>query len=771
VSQLTQLRHNLNLLSVTANKGLGKQTSRASRSSKRLALFVPTVVEIRRSLPQCFVSTFARHPPATLQVFLEPLDLMRFGSLRYFSTSAALVVIYVFAAALGLSLASAHNNVSPAWPPTGIAIAALLLFGVRLWPAIFFGALIANLRTDVSAVTAAGIAVGNTLEAVVACWLLNLNGPFDSSFSKLKDVLRFVVCASLIGPAVSATIGTTSLCLAGSASWNRFPGLWVTWWLGDAFGALVVAPFILAWSRKRSHSAAGVVESIVLLGLLFAVAMVLLGGWFPSQQTDFPLEHLCILFLLWAALRGNQQVVTSAILILSAIAVRGTAGGFGPFIKGSPNESLLLLQAFIASSTLAGLILFAVTREALSAHEEKEKLGSEIKIHQQRIEDIVAQAPGVVWEAWGEPDAATQRIDFVSNHVEQMLGYSEAEWLSTPNFWLTIVHPEDRERAAHEAATIFASGKGGTSRFRWQTKDGRDVWVDARSAVVCNDAGEPIGMRGVTIDITNAVMAEQERARLLKREYDARKEAEEASRLRDEFLATVSHELRTPLNAVVGWSRLLRTAQLDSEGVAHALEVIERNAWAQKQIIEDILDVSRIISGKLNLTFAPVDLLLVVHSAIDVVRPAADAKQIKIEVVADSPGVTIRGEADRLQQVAWNLLANAVKFTPNGGEIEISIQRSNTQVQLIVADSGPGVPPDFLPRVFERFSQADGSSTRRHGGLGLGLAIVRHLVEIHGGTVEATNRTDRSGAIFVVSLPISDSNEYQLLMTRPVIED
>src|SRR6185503_8383520 len=213
-------------------------------------------------------------------------------------------------------------------------------------------------------------------------------------------------------------------------------------------------------------------------------------------------------------------------------------------------------------------------------------------------------------------DAATQRIDFVSGHVEQMLGYSQDEWLSTPNFWLTIVHPDDKERAAREAAALFASGQGGSSRFRWLHKDGREVWVEGHSVVVCDETG-PIGMRGVTMDITAGVHAEIERAELLERESQARADAEEASRLKEEFLATVSHELRTPLNAVVGWSRLVRSGQLDKEGTTHALEVIERNAFAQRQIIEDLLDVSRIITGKLRINTQRVDLLLVIHAAID----------------------------------------------------------------------------------------------------------------------------------------------------------
>jgi signal transduction histidine kinase len=285
------------------------------------------------------------------------------------------------------------------------------------------------------------------------------------------------------------------------------------------------------------------------------------------------------------------------------------------------------------------------------------------------------------------------------------------------------------------------------------TNDGREIWVEAQSVVVCDENGDPVGMRGVTMDITPAVHAEHERAELLLREREARSDAEEANRLRDEFLATVSHELRTPLNAIIGWSRLLRSDQLDQQGLKHAVEVIERNAGVQKQIIEDMLDVSRIITGKLRLGLAPVELSIVIQAAIDVIQPAADAKQITIRTMMNSPDLRVNGDAERLQQVAWNLLSNAVKFAKPGGLVEVTLRKSEDHVELIVADNGPGIPPDFLPHVFERFSQADSSSTRRHSGLGLGLAIVRHLIELHGGVVKAENREGETGAILTVTLP------------------
>jgi PAS domain S-box-containing protein len=247
--------------------------------------------------------------------------------------------------------------------------------------------------------------------------------------------------------------------------------------------------------------------------------------------------------------------------------------------------------------------------------------------------------------------------------------------------------------------------------------------------------------------------AEEKLAQLLVSERSARADSEKANRLKDEFLATLSHELRTPLNAVVGWSRILKSGRLDEESKNHALEVIERNAWAQKQIIEDILDVSRVITGKLQLNFGPVNLATVAEAALDALRPAFEAKQIQVESEYQPDLRTIHGDADRLQQVIWNLLSNASKFTPAGGSVRLTISEENGSAQIQVSDSGPGVASDFLPHVFERFTQADGSTTRTHGGLGLGLAIVRHLVELHGGLISADN-AGTGGAVFTVTLPI-----------------
>ena len=666
--------------------------------------------------------------------------------------SLLVAIVYFAGAELGLSLASVHENVTPVWPPTGIAIASLLIFGPRVWPGVFLGALAANLLTSIPFTATLGIAIGNTLEAVVAWFLLQRSKGWRKSFDTVGDVLTFVVYAAVLAPLVSATIGNLSVCFGDPNQWPRFGNLWLTWWMGDGFGALIVSPLLLSWSMSHRINRQDIPEIASLFVLLLLVVLIIFAGWFPGPVKTYPLAYLCLPCLLWAALRFDQRIVTAAIVMMAGVAIWGAKHNYGPFVQPNRNVTLLLLISFVGLTSLMTLLVAAVTTERQKAEAEKWKLGSELEHHRRRIEDIVSHVPGVVWEAWGKPDAANQRIDFVSNHVEKMLGYSEEEWLSTPNFWLTVVHPDDKERAAAEAAAIFALGKGGSSRFRWVHKDGREVWVEAQSIVVCDESG-PAGMRGVTLDITAAVQAEKERAELLERESHARQQAEEASRLKEEFLATVSHELRTPLNAVVGWSRLLQSGQLDAAGTTHAIEVIERNAAAQRQIIEDLLDVSRIVSGKLRISTQPVDLLLIIHAAIDAIQPAAEAKEINISTHVAAPDAIVRADNERLQQVFWNLLANAVKFTPARGTIDVYLERHGSLAEIRIEDSGPGVPPEFLPRIFERFSQADGSSTRKHGGLGLGLAIVRHLVELHGGTVSAGNR-DAGGAVLSVKLPM-----------------
>jgi PAS domain S-box-containing protein len=406
---------------------------------------------------------------------------------------------------------------------------------------------------------------------------------------------------------------------------------------------------------------------------------------------------------------------------------------------------------------VGAVVVNADVTEQRRAARRLEETSAALSAVSRRLAEVVADVPGVVWEAWGRPDAATQQIDFVSNHIETMLGYAPAEWTSSPNFWLTIVHPDDKERAGREALAIFTGGVGGRQEFRWVHRDGRVLWVEGHSSVILDDQQRPVGMRGVTLDITGRTRLEEERAALLERERQARADAVAANRLKDDFLATLSHELRTPLNAILGYSRMLRSGVIDRERQDRALEIVERNATALSRMVADVLDVSRIVAGKVRLNVQPIDLRMAIEEAIATVRPAAEAKGVRLQMLLEAAGPVL-GDADRLQQVIWNLVSNAVRFTPRDGLVQVRLHHVGSDLEIVVSDSGAGIPPEFLPHVFERFRQADSRLSREYGGLGLGLAISRELIELHGGTIRAESEGTGRGATFSVRLLQSPSS-------------
>jgi PAS domain S-box-containing protein len=278
-----------------------------------------------------------------------------------------------------------------------------------------------------------------------------------------------------------------------------------------------------------------------------------------------------------------------------------------------------------------------------------------------------------------------------------------------------------------------------------------------------NGGGRVLGINVVVMEITERKKIEEKLERLLGQEKSAREDAEAANRMKDEFLATISHELRTPLTSILGWARMLTGGGLTPPQSRHALEVIAQSAQSQNRLIEDILDTSRIITGRLKLDAKPFEIEHIFHAAVDVIRPSAEAKGIVLSEVVEAPDAMVFGDANRLQQAFWNLLSNAVKFTNEGGRIEARLGRADGQIEITVTDSGIGIDPRFLPHVFDRFRQADASSTREYGGLGIGLAIVRHIVEMHGGGVSASSLGKGRGATFKISLPVSSARR----LSRP----
>lgn len=344
--------------------------------------------------------------------------------------------------------------------------------------------------------------------------------------------------------------------------------------------------------------------------------------------------------------------------------------------------------------------------------------------------------------------------------AERIFGYSSSEAIGQP---ILMIIPPDRAEEEPQILERMARGERvehfETIRIR---KDGQLIHVSITLSPIRDNQGNIIGISKIARDITQRKQAEAEREELLASEQNARQEAEAANRAKDEFLATLSHELRTPLNAILGWSQLVSDSRLDEEARTEGLGIIQRNARLQAHLVEDLLDVSRIITGNLRLEVQAVDLASVIESAVESVLPSAEAKEIRLQRVLDSGNTLVLGDPARLQQVVWNLLTNAIKFTPKKGRVQIRLERINSHIEVVVTDTGIGIAPEVLPYIFERFRQADQSSTRNYGGLGLGLAIVRHIAEAHGGSVEAESPGEEQGTTFTIKLPLMATRSVDL---------
>ena len=583
---------------------------------------------------------------------------LRPWSVRWTLIQVVLFAVYVLAGKFGLNVAFLHASASPVWAPTGIALAAVLLYGPRVWPAIALGAFVVNVTTQGTILTSTGVALGNTLEALVGGRLATRYANGARAFLHPSDVFRFALFAGILATTISATLGVTSLGLGGFVPWEAFGAVWSTWWLGDLCGALIVTPalVLVAGEPRPGWSKDQLLEGLLLLATLMLAAQIVFGVFWRPRAVERSLEFLCIPPLLWAAFRFGPRETACAAILLSALAIETTLDGFGPFVRPSPNESLLILQSFMAITTLMALAVAASVRE-------------------RRVAD--------------------RRVQRLNDRLEQLV--------------------LERTEALQSA------------------------------------------YRELSAEVAERQRAEAERLQFAE-EQAARRQAEEANRLKDEFLAVLSHELRTPLSAILAWASLLKDG-LDAETSDKALDTILRNAKIQSQLISDILDVSRIISGRVTLELEDVELRHPVEAALDTLGPMAQARGVELQVSFEKLGRPVRSDPARIQQIVWNLVSNAIKFCPEtGGRVEVQVRARDGSAELTVQDNGRGIDPEFLPHAFDRFRQADSTTTRKHGGLGLGLAIARHLVELHGGSISAVNRADRTGAVFTVLLPFSESD-------------
>jgi PAS domain S-box-containing protein len=685
-------------------------------------------------------------------------------SARRLPAIAALTGVYFLAGRLGLSLAIVNQSASAIWPPTGLAIAALWLGGTWLWPAVLAGAFLVNFTTTEAVLPSLVIAGGNTAEALIAVALARRIGSPSEAFAKTTRLMAYVIVA-VAATAVAASVGVLALLSGGLLGSSGAGMVWLTWWAGDLASAIVLTPVIVIWWQLRPGPlrARTVVEAAALSAAVLMTSYWIFGPS-PSGIRSYPAMFMALPVLLWASLRFGPAGAAGALFGLASVAVLGTINGYGPFTRGTANEALLLLQAYLGVKMVVMLTLAIEVMGRRRVEQDIRQLNADLERRiEQRSEDLqrlhgrLLEAQRVAHIGSWEWDVTANSI-WWSDEMYRVYGLVPGTPISYEMF-VSMVHPDDRERVQGIVAASAMNGEPFTFEHRAVKPDGTVVILYSRGRVVLGSDGRAVRMLGIGHDITERKRAEEERVELA-REQAARREAEEANRMKDYFLATLSHELRTPINAMLGWAQLLKQSTPHDDLQARAIEAIHRNATIQAQLVSDILDVARIRSGSLSIEARPTSIRSIVEGALDIMRPVVVDKQIR--VVTEIPDdAMVMGDARRLQQVCWNMLSNSAKFLGAGGFVAVTARRDGGAIELTIEDNGPGIPEDFLPYAFDQFRQADQAVTRQHGGLGLGLAISRDLVRLHGGTIAAANRAE-GGAIFTVRLPAA-----QLEQTRP----
>jgi PAS domain S-box-containing protein len=640
------------------------------------------------------------------------------GQWRRWASLAALTAVYVVSGKLGLLFASVHASATAVWPPTGIGLAALLLLGRGAWPAVAVGAFVVNVTTAGSVATSLGIALGNTLESLLGAWLVERWAGGLRAFDRPRDVFAFAT-AVLPGTAVSASIGVGSLALAGYAAGADLGAIWLTWALGDVAGALLVAPPIILWLAAEAEPArsrrARPVELGALLAAVVALAAVIWGGLASAPLRQYPVAFVTIPPLLWAAYRFGRREAASLLVVLAAIAVYGTLRGFGPFGPLPPRHALLVLQAFMATMALMTLVVAGLTWS-------RER---EISL----LQTIIDRIPVMI--TMYQPDTRVLRLN---HEFERITGWSAEEARRVD--LMERCYPDPIYRA--RVRTYMDSLAGGWRDLVMTTRDGERIETSWSNVRLPDDTRVGIGL-----DVRERKRAEAERER-------AHAQAEAASRAKDEFFAMLGHELRNPLGAITAALHVIEVCGPLDERSGEARAIIGRQVQHLVRLVDDLLDVTRLATGKISLSLRRVDLAAVARRAVAGAATAARGRSLTCRAAAP---VWIDADETRIEQVLGNLLGNALKFTPADGRVTVVVEEEGPEAVLHVADTGAGIPPDLLPRIFDLFVQGQTTLHRREAGLGIGLTLVRRLVDLHRGRIEAASAGPGRGSVFTVRLP------------------
>jgi PAS domain S-box-containing protein len=632
-----------------------------------------------------FLRRFSRARPAGGTRLADALVFLAVGS------------VYVGAAKLGLALSVAHGVITPVWAPTGIALASMILFGRRLWPAILVAAFIANATDGASIPLALAIAVGNTLEAVVGSALLEL-ARFRPALDRVRDVIALILLGAIVSTTVSATIGVTALWVADNLPGSyRFS--WFLWWTGDAMGDLVVAPFLLVLLTAPLFAIVPPsrrVEAAVLLALLAGLStFVFLAGYWRYPHLLFPLY-------IWATLRFRQIGAVTSTMIVAAIAIAGAVTGNTP-LSADPTEVVLILEGLLAGTTISVLILGAVLAERADA------------------EARLAEAQEIAHVGSWSWDVLADRATW-SAELYDLYGIAKGTPMTYESF-LDAVHPEDRQRVRDAIEQALANANPFSLEHRAVTPDGRVRWLHGRGRVILDTSGRPVRVLGTEQDIT-------ERKRL--------------DELRDTILSAVSHELRTPLTAIVGSAQTLKRRPLEPNLRAALIEIVFVQAQRLEQLLADLLDLDRLRHGFVRPRFAQTDIASLVEQVVAAHRDEGHTIALSAELAQASV------DAPKVERIVDNLIVNAVRHTPVGTKIDVRVRRRRGGVVIAVDDRGPGVAREDREAIFEVFQR--GTRSDHVTGTGIGLSLVAQFTALHGGRAWVQENPG-GGASFRVFLP------------------
>ncbi len=691
---------------------------------------------------------------------------------QFFKNTAiftSLLAIYFVTGKLGLKLAFLNASVTAVWPPTGIAIAAFLLFGYRVWPSIFTGAFLVNITTAGSVAACLGVSAGNTLEGIIGAYFINRFANGRRAFERPQDILKFAVLAGMLSTMVSATMGVGSLFLGGFVKPVNCGPTWLTWWLGDMAGDFMMAPLIILWAEdaRFQWEPKKYLEALFVIGSLCLVSWVVFWGVYPLQIKNYPLEFLTFPIILWTIFRFGRRETAVTTFLLFIIATSGTLYGFGPFIQQSLNEALLLLQAYLGFVSISALIVAAVVSQRKTAEQALLYLSSIVKSSEDAI--LGKTLKGII-TSWNKG-------------AERMYGYTAEEIIGSPASrivpleYLSEVDPILERLAQGEVIEQFE-----TKRL---CKDGTVIDVSITLSPILDPAGKVVGASAIARNITErkkletqkkeqAQALEKSNLQLARREkimkslledlqasktlleeqkrslQEVNERLESLGKLKDEFVATASHELRTPLTVIREGISLIHDRILGpiNEEQYEFLTAVDENIDRLTGLIDNILDLAKIEAGRLALVRKRVSVGNLIQSSIENYQNAAGKRKIRVEI-AQVPDVF--ADPNRILQVLWNLFSNAVKFTKDNGTIIFKVENQpDGFVAVSIEDNGVGITKEDLPKLFQKFSQV---GKKLSHGTGLGLALCKEITELHKGNIWATTELGRRSQ-FIFNLPV-----------------